>query len=92
MLQNTYKIWEEKEYTYAGAFGFVPNIHTYLHEDEKKRPCMLVVPGGGYCVVSPTEGEIVAKRFYEAGYQAVVLTYTTDLIRVAPLKLSLIHI
>lgn len=45
---------------------------------------MLVVPGGGYAMVSPTEGEIVAKRFYEAGYQAFVLTYTTNMFRIAP--------
>ncbi|MCC8045577.1 MAG: alpha/beta hydrolase [Clostridiales bacterium] len=86
MLENTYTIWKEEEYSYAGAFGFVPNIHTYIHEDEQIRPCVLVVPGGGYRIVSPTEGGIVAKRFYEAGYQAIVLTYITDLINVAPLK------
>lgn len=79
-------IWEEGEYSYPMAFGFVPNIMSYLHEDGKVRPCMLVVPGGGYCVVSPTEGEIVAKRFYEAGYQAFVLTYTTNILMSAPLK------
>ena len=39
------------------AFGFVPNITAYLHEDEGVRPCIIVVPGGGYCVVSPSEGE-----------------------------------
>lgn len=38
--------------------------------------------GGGYAVVSPSEGEIVAKKFYEMGYQtasakpnAVILSY-----------------
>lgn len=46
---------------------------------------MLVVPGGGYAMVSPTEGEIVAKRFFEAGYQAFVLTYTTNMFDLAPL-------
>ena len=79
-------IWEDGEYSYPMAFGFVPNIMSYLHEDGEVRPCMLVVPGGGYCVVSPTEGEIVAKRFYEAGYQAFVLTYTTNILMSVPLK------
>ena len=32
----------------------------YFHEVEKARPCILIVPGGGYAVVSPSEGEIVA--------------------------------
>lgn len=49
---------------------YLPNITAYLHEDEKGRPAMIVVPGGGYAFVSPTEGEIVAKRFYEAGHQS----------------------
>lgn len=37
-------------------------------------------------MVSPTEGEIVAKKFFEAGYQAFVLTYTTNMFRIAPLN------
>lgn len=46
-------------YSYPLAFGFVPNSVSYIHEeDTAERSCMLVVPGGGYCVVSPTEGEI----------------------------------
>lgn len=81
-------LWEEGEYTYPLACGFVPNVVSYLHEDEKIRPCMLVVPGGGYCVVSPTEGEIVAKTFYEEGYNAFVLVYTTNLLKKASLKLQ----
>jgi len=56
-----------------------------LHDDGKIRSAMLVVPGGGYAVVSPTEGEIVAKRFFEEGYQAFVLTYTTNMFQIAPL-------
>ncbi len=47
---------------------------------------MLVVPGGGYAMVSPMEGEIVAKKFFEEGYQAFVLTYTTNMFRIAPLE------
>ncbi len=85
-MSEKYVIWEEGEYTYPAAFGFVPNIHAYLHEDSAKRPCMIVVPGGGYRVASPTEGEIVAKRFYDAGFQAFVLTYTTNILGLEPLK------
>lgn len=77
-------LWEKEEYVYPYAGDFLPNIVPYLHDDDKVRPAMLVVPGGGYAVVSPTEGEIVAKRFYEAGYQTFVLTYTTNAFRIAP--------
>ena len=54
MLKKRYDLWEAGEYTYPMAFGFQPNIVSYLHEDtEKARPCVIVVPGGGYRVVSP---------------------------------------
>ncbi|MDO4284838.1 MAG: alpha/beta hydrolase [Eubacteriales bacterium] len=80
MKKEKIVLWQEGEYSYPLAFGFVPNLRSYLHEeDESVRPCMLVVPGGGYCMVSPTEGEIIALKFYEKGYNAFVLTYTTDL-------------
>lgn len=88
MIQKKYRIWQENEYDYPGAFGFIPNLYSYIHEDEEKRPCMLVIPGGGYGSVVPSEGGIVAKRFFEAGYQAFVLTYTTDLLHIAPLKMQ----
>ena len=85
-------IWKDNEYTYEAAYGFVPNLMTYLHEEEsedkKLRPCMLVVPGGGYCMVVPPEGEAVAKEFYNRGMQAFVLTYTTDITFSVPLKMQ----
>lgn len=86
MKTKTYQIWEPGEYSYEHAFRFIPNITSYLHEDDVKRPCILVVPGGGYCVVSPTEGELVALKFYEKGYQTFVLTYTVNFLQTVPLK------
>lgn len=88
MITKTYQIWKQEEYSYEHAFGFVPNLTSYLHEDEEKRPCILVVPGGAYCVVAPSEGELVAMKFYEKGYQAFVLTYTINFLQTAPLKLQ----
>lgn len=85
MKIETIYLWKKEEYTYPCAGEFIPNITAYLHEDERLRPAFLVVPGGGYAMVSPTEGEIVAKRFYDAGYQAFVLTYTTNMFRIQPL-------
>lgn len=71
-------VWQEGEYTYKGAGSFVPHIAAYLHEDEEMRPAMIVCPGGGYFCVSPTEGELVAKKFWEKGYNCFVFTYTTN--------------
>ena len=86
MRHDRINIWENGEYDYSAAFGFQPNLRTYLHEDGTARPCVLVIPGGGYRMVSPTEGEIVAKCFYNKGYQSFVGTYTTDYLGLEPLK------
>lgn len=86
MISEKHLLWETSEYNYPMAFGFVPNIVSYRHEDTEKRPCILVVPGGGYRVVSPTEGELVALEFYKKGYHAYVCTYTVDLCGLEPLR------
>lgn len=78
-------IWKDSEYAYPMAFGFRPDLVPYIHEDGTVRPCVIVVPGGGYSFVSPSEGELVADRFYNAGYQTFVFTYTTNLLKAAPL-------
>ncbi len=41
-----------------------------------KRPAVVVVPGGGYGMVSKREGEPVAFEFLARGFQTFVLTYT----------------
>lgn len=88
MRQLEEVLWEEGEYQYEDAFGFVPQIHGYLHGDGQVRPCMIVVPGGGYEGVSASEGEIVALDFFEKGYQAFVCTYTTNPLKRTPLNLQ----
>ncbi len=84
-MREAIYLWKKEEYPYPYAGEFLPNLRAYLHEDGEERPAMLVIPGGGYAVVSPTEGEIVAKKFFEAGYQAFVLTYTTNMFQQVPL-------
>ncbi len=79
-------IWEEGEYDYEASYGFTPNIYAYLHDDDKNRDCMLVVPGGGYCMCVPHEGELVADEFFGRGMNAFVLSYTTDITISVPLK------
>ena len=41
----------------------------------KKRPAMLVLPGGGYGFVSQREAEPIAMEFYSRGFDAFVLEY-----------------
>ena len=86
MIQDKISLYDDGEYTYKAAYGFVPNLHSYVHEDEKERITVLVVPGGAYCMVVPPEGEIVAKEFYNMGMDAFVLTYSTDITTAVPLK------
>jgi acetyl esterase/lipase len=89
LINETYHLWAKDEYTYPVMGQFIPNVVTYIHEeDDCKRPAMIVVPGGGYTFVSPTEGELVAKEFYRKGYNAFVVSYTTNLLKTSPLKLQ----
>lgn len=52
-----------------GAFGEMPG---------RQRPAMLVIPGGGYFMVSDRENEPVALRFLSEGYSVFCLTYTVQ--------------
>ncbi len=47
------------------------------HKLTKRRPAVLVLPGGGYDYCSERESEPVALAFAKAGYQAFVLRYST---------------
>lgn len=55
----------------------------YLLEDSKellpgkKRPVVVIAPGGGYLFISDREAEPIAMKFLSLGYHAVVLRYTT---------------
>jgi acetyl esterase/lipase len=89
LINETYHLWTKDDYKYPVMGNFIPNVVTYIHEkDDSKRPAMIVVPGGGYSMVSPTEGEIVAKEFFRKGYNAFVITYTTNLLKNAPLRMQ----
>lgn len=88
MNRQTHPIWEKSEYTYPMSAGFMPFLTSYIHSDSRPHPAMLVVPGGGYRFVSPTEAEPVAMKFYQAGYNAFVLTYTVNPLDNAVLKLQ----
>ena len=78
MIGEKTAIWKEGEYSYPAAYGFVPFIVSYMHEDDKIRPAMLVAPGGAYRYASPYEGNLPALEFYRAGYNVFVLAYTVN--------------
>lgn len=91
MRELAEKIWKDGEYDYAAAYGFIPDIHGYIHEkndaaDKGGRDCIIILPGSGYCMNAPHEGAPVAMEFYNKGMNAFVLTYTTDITMSVPLK------
>jgi len=55
---------------------------------EKKRPAIVVCPGGGYLYCSPREAEPIALRYAAAGFHAFILRYSVqwDAADFAPLK------
>lgn len=81
-----FDLWKPEEYTYEAAYGFMPNVRAFLHEDGTVRRCMLMVPGGGYCMLAPHEGELPAMEYYRMGMNVFVLTYTNDITMCVPLK------
>lgn len=57
------------------------NLTLYIQDQypevygNRKRPMVLICPGGGYGHVSPREGEAIAMQFLTAGCHAAVLRY-----------------
>lgn len=53
-------------------------LRAYCAEDAfgRRRPAILFLPGGGYEVNSPTEGEPAALKFLSMGFQGFVLDYS----------------
>lgn len=48
MKRITRRLWTTEEYHYPGAYGYIPRLDGYLHEDDESRPCIIVAPGGAY--------------------------------------------
>ena len=60
--------------------GFMPTLTGYILDgsqtiENEDRPAVLVIPGGGYTMVSPREGERIALSYNAAGFHAFVLDY-----------------
>lgn len=52
------------------------SLTVYLHEDERRRPAVIVLPGGYYHFCSYGESDPAAFAYLNAGYQAFILRYT----------------
>ena len=62
--------------------GFQPKLYTYVLDNtpeidpERRRPAVVLCPGGGYVMTSDREAEPVAIRLNALGYQVFVLRYS----------------
>ena len=84
MIKKDIPIWKPNEYHFPRDYGFMPFFRCYLHEQSDRLPGIVLVPGGAYRFVSPTEADPVASKFYQMGYQVFVVTYTTNFLGLAP--------
>ena len=73
MIHKKIQLWEKREDV---------TLTTYVIDDSpemlkgKKRPAVIVCPGGAYLSCSDREGEPIAMRFASMGYHAFVLRYS----------------
>ena len=75
MISETYSLWEDREDV---------KLTTFLHavppvpEMQKKRPAILVIPGGAYidCLRNGGEADTIAYSFAIDGFQTFILQYS----------------
>lgn len=64
--------------------GYQPTMSLYLPSNSneidlnRKRPTVVICPGGGYAFTSDREAEPVALKFVSADYNAVIVRYSVD--------------
>ena len=79
MIRMTVDLYKEFGVERKQAKRGYLNIYRHEHMTElqtpRRRPAMLVFPGGGYEFLSQREGEPVAMTFYGEGYHAFMLDY-----------------
>ena len=71
ILQERVYLNEQDGWGYFDALCSLPTA-----EYNEKRRAMLVIPGGGYGMVSEREAEPIARKFYAEGYNTFTLTYS----------------
>lgn len=74
MINQTYSIQQEGSQDYA-------KLTTYIQDDTPeigihKRPMILVCPGGGYCMTSDREAEVIVFQMLAMGCNAALLRYS----------------
>lgn len=77
------KLHLKDHFSVLGENGADPTLEIYLPYNmtemgwqDRKRPCMVVCPGGGYSMCSQREAEPIALHFLPEGFNVFILNYT----------------
>ncbi len=77
------KIHLKDHFPFLGENGCDPTLTTYIQynmtemkQENRKRPTLLICPGGGYCMCSQRESEVIAMAFLPFGMNAFILNYS----------------
>ena len=73
MLYEKINLWNKGEYDEERPQS---EMAVFSLKGRKKRPAVVIFPGGGYHHHAPGEGESVAMQFLANGYQAFIVKYT----------------
>ncbi len=59
--------------------GYMPTLQLYLlEESDKRRPIVVIAPGGGYTQLDSSDMDKVALQYNAAGFHAAVLCYSLE--------------
>ena len=82
---ETKKIHLKDYYPFLGENDCDPTLTTYIQynmsemkHENRKRPTLLICPGGGYGMCSQRESEVIALAFLPFGMNAFVLNYSVS--------------
>ena len=75
MIYEKVSLWNDDEYNLS---EYNPEMAVFSLKGRKKRPAVIIFPGGGYTDLSPREGEPIAMQFLARGFQAFVVKYTIN--------------
>ena len=78
MINERIEIWKKEEYHYPAAHGFIPVMFSYIHEDEKKHPAMIIAPGGAYRKYPHRKQRPAGNGILWCRYNVFVLEYTIN--------------
>ena len=79
------KIYLKDIFPFLGDDGKNPTLEIFLpynmkemNRQDRKRPCMVICPGGGYSMCSEREAEPIAMKYLAEGYNAFIITYSVS--------------